>query len=76
MINGRKLYRKLVYPFVKKEYTYNDPVPAGHLSVDHVPDWVFERDVVLYNCGLHTQLNDYIVVVRPMFTQTGVVSNV
>lgn len=72
MINGRKLYRRLVFPFVQKQYTYNDPVPAGFLNNSQIPDWVFEREVVLYNCGLHTQLNDYIVIIRPFKPETGV----
>ena len=44
---------------------YNDPVPRGFLTNEHLPDIIFERDVMLYNAGVDTVKNVYRVIATP-----------
>lgn len=44
---------------------YNDKVPKGFLTNDHLPDIIFERDVMLYNAGVDTVKNVYRVIATP-----------
>lgn len=44
---------------------YNDPVPKGFLTNEHLPDIIFDRDVMLYNAGIDTVKNVYRVIATP-----------
>lgn len=61
MLNLNRLKRKIAYYFTKTDLKFNDKVPAGHLTIDQIPNVIFERDVLLVNCGVHSKLKSHIV---------------
>ena len=62
----RRLIRRLVYPFVQKDYVYNDYTPERYIKSEQLPDVVFERDVMLVNCGLHSKFKSFMVTATPL----------
>lgn len=59
----RKWLRILSYYIGPVDKFYTDKVPSTHFTTDQIPDVIFERDVLMYNCGYRTKYKDYMVIV-------------
>lgn len=62
MVNLQRLKRQMGYYFTKtKDVKYNDPVPKGFLTIDQIPDKVFDNDIMLVNWGISERFKVHVV---------------
>lgn len=62
MLNLQRIKRRVDYYLTyNKDVKYNDPVPKGHLTIDQIPDKVFDNDIMLVNWGISERFKIHVV---------------
>lgn len=62
MLNLSRFKRRVNYYFTStKDVKFHDKVPKGFLTIDQIPDKVFDNDIMLVNWGISERFKVHVV---------------